>query len=269
MDQFDKAFPNWSDQPEMSVKDKRFITFIFGGNERIETLRAGFQKMSKNADLYISTHGCCGDVREALGTCNLLSYFQAIQARDGVWTRKDNLTRSNREMKLIRAWPKLEWIEQIIEKNGYAVAASWFIDDTKRNYNAGYGKGVLPTSRGRINVLPNDAHFAHNGIGISRDHLELISASVEKALLREKHGSSHEGKRVARASGDSFESPPPIPVSCASRASSAMSTTSEDGLAKLSPPFLSKHSSGSLLANLVASSPELLKALSREGGSSS
>eukprot|EP00940_MAST-03C_sp_MAST-3C-sp2_P001698 g1698.t1 len=203
MDAFDAEFTDWSDQPKLSTTDLRFVEFIFGGKERLAMLRDCFDKLKVLADLYISTHGLCNDVLSALKMCDMIKYFEAVQAHDGVWTKGQDKMRTNANLKQRRALPKMIWIEKIIESKDYAPKVCWFADDTARNYDAGCGVGVLPRSRKTINVIPLDKKdFVKNGLGLKRLHFGRMLKSIVESEHKSLAVSAKSASEVSPVSPD-------------------------------------------------------------------
>jgi len=182
---FLQAFPDETKRPPLDPQDLRFVEFVMGGETRIEMLRKYFEMLrSIGTTIYISTHGSAYDVMPALQCHDMLKYVESVQSYDGVWFR-GSMFKSNAEIGIFRAMPKLEWIDFLVSKFEHKPSACWFVDDTLRNYNVGLGLGVLPSSRSSVHCF-QDEGFKHNGTGLTAEYLNVMLKSIEEELKEEE-----------------------------------------------------------------------------------
>jgi len=198
MPRFDKAFPTGlevfskcgdpSDSRwiEELLSNQEFVRYIFGGIERIQMIKCALRKcQSAGAEIFISTFGTCLEVILALRSVGLLKFFSRIQAANGLWEAGGKI-QTYREMN-VRRTSKLDWIEKVITERNIAASATWFVDDSKSNYDDGYGCGVLSNGR-KINVLMHE-DFKQNGNGFSNSLFEGLVRTVT-SHSRESAGAS-------------------------------------------------------------------------------
>lgn len=189
------------------LSDRDFVGYIFGGKKRIDALRSALDFFkSQGTEFFITTFGTCWEVMTVLHNAGLLFYFSRIQAADGLWRRGEKF-RSYADLKSRRI-SKLDWIEQTIVDRGIKSDATWFIDDSKSNYDDGYGLGVLSSGQ-KIRVV-TDPTFQQNGTGLSDTLLRDLTRSVKKYMEEweeeEGGGAREEGVAIAarEAGGKAF-----------------------------------------------------------------